>query len=308
MILHPKECEIPGIVKKCGWDGARGVIILPVRTKENWLWSLGEVTVNWWDLPRDEPIFQDVHGGQHMQGPDTQYRAIAFDCLGDQQEGVNRTDCKRRLRYNLDSEEGFEEVIGTPTSHKGQNIHSPQQCTNLFGKRPKGTDRKRWRLKCHKLALLGQAPVDIPGPQLSEESRPLMPEPLVQLQVEEMNARYKISELQLAETKALDQFQEASAKLTKICSTDGHGDLPDKGTPTGPDIKAQTDPSAWMVRSLAEVPKHGPLLTSTNTHAKKFLSGAPRWIPYSESPYRSWDPTWGPLPLCFRTENAVLGQ
>ena len=195
-----------------------------------------------------------------MQEPDTQYRTIAFNCLGDQQEGVNRTDWKRRPRYNLDSEGGFDEVIGTPTSHKGQNVHSPRQSSNLFGKRLKGTDRKRWRLKCHKLALLGQGPADTPDPELSEESRPLMPEPLVQLQVEEMNARYKISELQLAETKALDQFQEALAKITQVCSTYDQSVVPDKGTPTGLDIKAKTDPTGWMVRSFAEVTKHGPSL------------------------------------------------
>ena len=160
LFLHPKESDIAGIVQKCRWDGARGVIIVPVRTKETWFWSLGEVTVSCWDLTRDEAIFQDVHGGQHMQEPDTQYRAIAFDCLTDQQEGVNRTDWKRRPWYNLDSERGFDEDIGTPTSHKEQNIHSPRQRTPLFGKRPKGTDRKRWRLKCHKLAPLGQGPVD----------------------------------------------------------------------------------------------------------------------------------------------------
>ena len=68
-----------------------------------------------------------------------------------------------------------------------------------------------------------------------------MPQPLVQLQIEEMNACYKISELQLAETKALDQSQEASAKLTQICSTDGQGVVPDKGTPRGPDLKAKTN-------------------------------------------------------------------
>ena len=51
--------------------------------------------------------------------------------------------------------------------------------------------------------------MDTPNPELSKESRQLMPEPLVQLQVEQMNARYKSSELQLAETKVLYQFQEA---------------------------------------------------------------------------------------------------
>ena len=47
LFLHPKESEIPGIVKKCRWDGARRVISVLVRTKETWFWSLGEVTVIW---------------------------------------------------------------------------------------------------------------------------------------------------------------------------------------------------------------------------------------------------------------------
>ena len=74
-----------------------------------------------------------------MQEPDTQYRAIAFDCFGEQQEGVNRINWKRRPKYILDSEGRFDEVIGTLTSQKGQNIHSAQR-TNLFGKSVKGTD------------------------------------------------------------------------------------------------------------------------------------------------------------------------
>ena len=94
---------------------------------------------------------------------------------------MNRTNWKRRPRYNPDSEGVCNEVIGTPTSHKGQNTHFRRQCTNLFGKRRKGANRKRWRLNCHKLALLGQGPVDTLDPEFSEESRPLILEPLVQL-------------------------------------------------------------------------------------------------------------------------------
>ena len=100
--------------------------------------------------------------------------------------------------------------------------------------------------------------MDTPDPELFEESLPLMPEPLVQLQVEEMNARYKSIEVQVAETKALDQFQEASGKLPQICSTDGQDLVPDKSTPTEPDIKVKTDPPAWMVRCFTELTKHGP--------------------------------------------------
>ena len=50
LFLHPKESKIAGIVKTCRWDGARGGITVPVRTKDTWFRSLGEVTVNWLDL------------------------------------------------------------------------------------------------------------------------------------------------------------------------------------------------------------------------------------------------------------------
>ena len=96
-----------------------------------------------------------------------------------------------------------------------------------------------------------------------------MLEPFVQLQVEGRIARYKISKLQLAKTEALNQFQEASAKLTQICSTDGQGVVSNKSTPTGAESKAKTDPLAWMVRSFAEPTKHGPSLDKHERSCKK---------------------------------------
>ena len=93
--------------------------------------------------------------------------------------------------------------------------------------------------------------MDTPDPELSEESRPLTPEPLLKLQIEEMNARYKISELLQTETKALDQFQEASAKLTQICSPDGQGVVPDKGAPQDQTSRQKlTHLLGWFAPSL----------------------------------------------------------
>ena len=45
--------------------------------------------------------------------------------------------------------------------------------------------------------------------------------------------------------------------------------VPDKGTSTGPDIKAKTDPPAWMVRSLAELTEHGPSFNKHKRSCKK---------------------------------------
>ena len=123
-----------------------------------------------------------------------------------------------------------------------------------------------------------------------------------------MNARYKISELQLAETKAVDQFQEASAKLTQICSTDDQGVAPDKGTTIGPDIESKTEGPPWMVRSFAEVTKHGLSLDKHEQSCKKVSQWRTKVDPILRKPNRSWDPTWRPLPLSFSTENVVLGQ
>ena len=77
LFLHSKESETASVLKKCGLDAAREVIIVRVRTKEIWFWSLEEITVHLWDLPRDAPVSQEAQGGQHMEEPDTQYRAVA---------------------------------------------------------------------------------------------------------------------------------------------------------------------------------------------------------------------------------------
>ena len=114
-----------------------------------------------------------------------------------------------------------------------------------------------------------------------------MLEPLVQLQVEEMIACYKISELQLAEANALDKFQEASAKLTQVCTTDVQGLIPDEGTPTETDVKAKTEPPAWMVRSFANLTKHGP---SLNRHQRS-CEKVSQWCPKVDSILRE------PIPL-----------
>ena len=47
-----------------------------------------------------------------MWETDTQYWAIAFDCFGDQQEGVSCTGWQFRPRYDLDSEGGFQRLLG----------------------------------------------------------------------------------------------------------------------------------------------------------------------------------------------------
>ena len=131
-----------------------------------------------------------------------------------------------------------------------------------------------------------------------------MPKPLVQLQAEEMNARYKISEL--AQTKALDQFQEASAKLTQICSTDGQSVVPDKGTSTEPDMQARTYRPAWMVRSFAEVTKHGLSLHRHERSCEKVSQWRTKVDPILREPIPLMGCNLAPLTALFQDRERTL--
>ena len=54
-----------------------------------------------------------------------------------------------------------------------------------------------------------------------------------------------------------------------MCSTDGQGVVPDKGTSAGPDIQPKTDPPTWMVGSFTKVTKHGPSLDENERSCKR---------------------------------------
>ena len=49
-------------VDKILLDGARGVFLVPVKRHEAWLWALGELSLDWWDIPPDKKIFESSKG------------------------------------------------------------------------------------------------------------------------------------------------------------------------------------------------------------------------------------------------------
>ena len=91
LFLFPPARELPETVQKVIWEGGKRVIVVPVRKREKWFWSLGKIAVDWWDIPKGEIIFWDGKGKMLSQEGHLQYRAVLFDALGIEQEGPNQT-------------------------------------------------------------------------------------------------------------------------------------------------------------------------------------------------------------------------
>ena len=51
VFLFPPARELPETVQRV-WEGGKGVRVVLVQQGEKWLWSLGEIAVDWWDIPK----------------------------------------------------------------------------------------------------------------------------------------------------------------------------------------------------------------------------------------------------------------
>ena len=89
--MFPPARELLETMQKVIREGGKGVIVVPVRERERLFWSLGGIAVDWWDIPKGESIFWDGKGKMLSQEGHLQYRAVRFDALGIEQEGLNQT-------------------------------------------------------------------------------------------------------------------------------------------------------------------------------------------------------------------------
>ena len=69
------------------------MIVCRHKNKE-WFWGLGEVTVDWWDLPHDALRSRDEGGTPRSSGK-LGASFIIIDALGGDQEGLGKTDFKK---------------------------------------------------------------------------------------------------------------------------------------------------------------------------------------------------------------------
>ena len=110
-----------------------------VRERESLFWALGEIAVDWWDLPPGELLFEDKWGVLHPQEQNSCTRVVISDALRHHQNGLNVTDWRKPASRNLSQSVS---VAGWP-------------------KRPVGQPRKVWRAKFEQLARDGQLPLPI---------------------------------------------------------------------------------------------------------------------------------------------------
>ena len=64
---------------------AKGIAVIPVDKTKSWFWALGEVAVDWWDLPNQVPIFSDAEGWRYPQQKGVTTRVVLFDAFGNDQ-------------------------------------------------------------------------------------------------------------------------------------------------------------------------------------------------------------------------------
>ena len=139
LFLHPLATDSKMAVEKVVWDGSRGIAVVPVLKRESWFWALGEIAVDWWDLPPGELLFEDRWGVLHPQERNSCTRVVIVDALGRHQDGMNVTDWKKPASRKLSQSVP---VAGRP-------------------KRPVGQPREVWRAKVEQLARDGQLPLPI---------------------------------------------------------------------------------------------------------------------------------------------------
>ena len=60
--MNPPFSRMTEVVDKIIFDGAMGILIIPVWTRFAWFHLLGKFAVDWMDLPRTSPVFQTREG------------------------------------------------------------------------------------------------------------------------------------------------------------------------------------------------------------------------------------------------------
>ena len=128
--------ELPETVQKVIWEGGKGVIVLPVRKREKWFWTLGEIAVDCRDIPKRESILWDRKGRMLSQEGHLQYRVVHFDALDIEQEGLNQTCWKQPFGYP-----DLKELL-----HQGAWRREGTTAAPGLGKRPVGMKRRNWNV------------------------------------------------------------------------------------------------------------------------------------------------------------------
>ena len=108
--------------------------------------------MDWCDILKGESIFWDGKGKMLSQEGHLQYRAVRFDALGSEQEGLKQT-CWKQPSGDHD----LKEVL-----HQGAWLPEGTTAAPGLGKRPVGMKRRNWNVLALKRAKEGCGPLNSP--------------------------------------------------------------------------------------------------------------------------------------------------
>ena len=60
--LHPSPSQWPQAVVKIVFDACKGIAVVPVVKSQPWWWLIGEVAVDWVEVPKGHLLFVDSDG------------------------------------------------------------------------------------------------------------------------------------------------------------------------------------------------------------------------------------------------------
>ena len=78
--LHPSPSQWPQAALKMVFDACKGIAVVPVVKSQPWWWLIGEVAVDWVEVPKGHPLFVDSDG--RIRQTCCPYRIVYFDAVG----------------------------------------------------------------------------------------------------------------------------------------------------------------------------------------------------------------------------------
>ena len=79
------------MAQKIYFEGNRGILFLPTTKEASWSWLLGEVVVDWLDVPVGSLLYEDLNG--KLLPTRTDIRVVYYDAYNHPQGDQKRSDC-----------------------------------------------------------------------------------------------------------------------------------------------------------------------------------------------------------------------
>ena len=91
LLVHPPRHLWPRVAQKIVFEGNRGIGFVPTTKKASWWWLLGEVVVDWLDVPAGSLLYEDLNG--KLLPTCTDIRVVYYDAYNHPQGDQKQSEC-----------------------------------------------------------------------------------------------------------------------------------------------------------------------------------------------------------------------